>query len=63
MTDELESSTASSGGGCDSLDGTENGTVEETEEALRHRMRFEEMLRRSQEEDLQSIEDTNCIYR
>lgn len=29
----------------------------------KHRMRFEDLLRRAQEEDLTSIEDTNCIYR
>lgn len=28
-----------------------------------HQMRFKELLRRSQEEDLSSMENTNCIYR
>ena len=32
-------------------------------EGRRHRMRFEEMLRRSQEEDLSCMEDTGCVYR
>lgn len=29
----------------------------------KHRMRFDDLLRRAQEEDLTSVEDTNCIYR
>lgn len=39
------------------------GRPAESEEEFLHRLRFEAMLRRSHEEDLTSVEDTNCIYR
>lgn len=35
----------------------------EDAETLKHRIHYEDMLRRSQEEDLSSIEETSCIYR